>query len=333
MKTAKSLIWAAWLLLYSTRLLAFNYTNQGLGFSATFPDGLADFSSQTKVKSLVSLGSLNGSKTGRVEMIVLQDLGNPIGREEVSNASDRPQNVTLEKTSWKSFDIDVFRVSENLNSVQFVTLNAQIPLKPHAIQLTVSGPASDEGKLRNDMKTIVASVNGATNWLTEGQRTESARRADNPLAIAIGLIVLIFGRIRISRHYGLKGAGARIAGFFILVMGLAQGQLVLGVMYCLRSFGVNSLANVDPVVFVGIWIAFYCAIIWGFIALLIKHYGNAYAKNADEVESPIEPLAQPPKIIKKLITHCHMCRVSIPLEQQEHARTCPSCGADLARAA
>jgi uncharacterized protein with PQ loop repeat len=332
MKTAKSFMWAAWFLFYSTRLLAFNYTNQALGFSATFPDGLADLSSQTKVKSLVSLGNIDNPKA-KVEMIVLQDLGKPMGREDIASASDIPQNASLEKRPWKGFDIDVFRVSEKINSVEFVTLNAQIPLKPHAIQLTVSGPASDEGKLRKDLNTIVASINGPSNWLTEEQRTESARGAENPLAMVVGLIVLIFGRIRISRHYGLKGAGARIAGFFILVIGLAQGQLVLLMMICSRAFGVKTLANVDPVVFVGSWIAFYCVLIWGFIALLIMHYGNAYAKDTDEAETQVDPLAQPPKIIKRLITNCHMCQISIPPEQQEHARTCPSCGADLARTA
>jgi hypothetical protein len=286
MKSAKILACVACLFLCSTRMFAFVYTNQELGFSAKLPDGMADFSSQTKVKSLVSLGSLNGSKGGRVEIIVIQDLGAAIGREDLSKTQDKPQNVTLEKTAWKSFNVDLFKAVEDLNSISFVTLNVQIPLKPHAIQLSVSGPAADESKLRADMTNIVASIDGPTNWLTEGERAERTRRAQNPLAIVIGLIVLVVGRLRISRHYGLKGTGARVAGFFILVMGIAQPLLLLPIVKCLRSFNVD-ITGIDPMVVIGVWIAFYCMLIWGFVALLIQHYGNPYAKDADEQRLPL----------------------------------------------
>jgi len=327
MKSAKSLVWVALFFLYSTRLFAWNYTNQELGFSVTLPDRLPDFSMETRVKSLVSRGNLDASK-GPVEMIIIQDLGGPIGREDLSKKADKPQNVTLEKTGWKSFQIDLFRVVENIRSVPFVTLNAQVPLKPHAIQLTVSGPVSDEDKLRTELQTVLASVNGRTNWLTDEERR--ARPTTNWLAVMAGLLILITGRLRISRHYGLAGAGARIAGLFILVLGLALNRALVAAVMFLQSFGVN-IPMINTLEGVIILITLDCVLIWGALVLLVKQYGNAYQKEAKETASSVQGAVQPPKL-PRLIAQCHMCMAPIPPEQQATARTCPTCGADLSRA-
>jgi len=324
MKSVKSLAWLALFFLCSTRLFAFNYTNQALGFSATLPDGLPDLAIETRVDSLVRRGNLDSSK-GPVEIIVIQDLGGPIGREDFSKRKDKPQNLTLEKTAWKSFQIDVFKVGENLNSVPFVTLNAQVPLKPHAIQLTVSGPASDESKLRTEMQKILASIDGPTNWLTDEQR---ARPGINWIAVAAGVMILLIGKIRISRHYGLKGSSARVAGFFILILGIVLPPGLVWTLKLLAFLGVQ-LSRSNALLFLIGWIAFHGLLIWGAVVLLVKEYGNAYAKEEGNIAPPGQ---EPPKIIKRLITECRMCKVPIPPEQQETVRTCPSCGADLSRA-
>ena len=328
MKSVKSLALLAWFFLNSTRLFAWNYTNQELGFSVTLPDGFADISNQTKVKSLVAQGKMDSSKDGIIEMILIQDLGGAIDREDLSKRTDKPQNVTLEKAAWKSFQIDVFRVAENLNSVPFVTFNAQVPLKPHAVQLTVTGPATDESRLRIEMQSIVAYIDGPTNWLTEGQRQSFGT---NWIAVFVGLLVMITGRLRISRHYGVIGTGARIGGLFILILGVVMPPLAVMGLRFLTSQGVY-IHGTNFIVGLIAWVMFHCAIIWVAIAMLIKEYGNAYAKDAGELAPSAAPSAEPPKIIKKLITQCRMCQTPIPPEQQETVRTCPTCGADLARA-
>jgi len=327
MKSAKSLAWMTLLFLFSAPAFAFTYTNQELGFSATLPDDLPDLSIQTRVKSLVSRGNLT-DKSHPVEVVIIQDLDGPIGREDYSKRKNKPQNLTLEKTTWKGFQIDLFRVIENTNAVTFVTLNAQVPLKPHAIQLTVGGPETDENKLRADMQKILATVDGSTNWLTEEQRN---RPVTNRVAIGVGLIILIFGRLRISKHYGLKGTGARVAGFFILLLGFALPFLARWGVDYLRSVGV-PIGAIHPLEGLLIWIGVHLVIIWGMIVMLVKEYGNAYEKKVTEVTIMPEGSDAPPKPVKKVITECHMCKAPIPLELQETARTCPNCGADLSRA-
>lgn len=326
-KSVKLLLLVAWLTLFSTRLFAFNYTNQELGFSVTLPEGLVQYPSQTKPTPLVSLGRWDNANKRYTEAIGIEDLGGPIGRDQLANSPGKPEDVTLEKMNWKGFDIEVLKMTQNLNSISIVAYNAQVPLKPHAIQVIVTGAPSDEARLRTELHTILASINGRTNWLTEGQRADVK---PNYIAVAVGLLLLIIGRLRIGRYYGLKGTGARIAGFFILVLGIAVPPLTVWVLRLLISLDLDAHSLNPAQILIG-WTVVYGLAVWGAIVMLIKEHGNAYAKDEEEVAPAIQPLAQPP-LIKRLISNCHMCQALIPPELQESVRSCPSCGADLSRA-
>src|SRR5262249_32673485 len=154
----------------------------------------------------------------------------------------------------------------------------------------------------------------------------------NIIAVVIGLIALVTGRFRISRYYGLAGTGARVAGFLILAQGVILPPLTAQAVKLLYSHGIDILQHTTILEVLIVWIALNCVLIWAMIPILVKHYGNPYAKDEDAGAPSMTPQPEPPKIIKKLITHCRMCRIPIPPEQQENASTCPSCGADLARA-
>jgi len=105
--------------------------------------------------------------------------------------------VTLEKARWKSFDIDVFNIIEMDGAVTNVTFNAQVPLKPHAIQLTVVGPVGDEALLRQEMQTIVASIDGASNWLTTEERlTRGASGLGRLIAVGCVLVIIVSWGLR-----------------------------------------------------------------------------------------------------------------------------------------
>ena len=44
------------------------------------------------------------------------------------------------------------------------------------------------------------------------------------ILIIFGIYALITAKLQISRHYGLKGKGARIAGVVCIVFGLASSR-------------------------------------------------------------------------------------------------------------
>jgi len=187
----KSILCLLGLCFLSGPSFAVPYSNPQLQFKAMLPDNLDDVSIRVPVHGgLITLGKWNSSRSALVQMVSLQDLGGTIGREDLSKKKDKPANVTLEKTRWKSFDIDVFRVVEKAGNISMLTFNAQVPLKPHAIQVMVSGPASDETSLRQQMQQVVASVDGPTNWLTTDERISRAAAGGGRL-ILLGCLLAV----------------------------------------------------------------------------------------------------------------------------------------------
>lgn len=191
MKSRASLVWSLSLLFCSTSLLGLDYASQELGFKARLPDRLDDLSKVMRIETLVSIGKLNESKTGVDKLISIQDLGGAIGREDLSKRAGKPVTATLEKAPWKSFQVDVFRIVETVGTASLVTFNAQVPLKPHAIQLTVCGPAKDETELRKEMQTILASIEGPSNWLTSEERIARGASGLGRLIVVGSLLVIV----------------------------------------------------------------------------------------------------------------------------------------------
>jgi hypothetical protein len=124
--------------------------------------------------SLVTLGKTRADKKGFERMVMLQDLGGLIGRE-MPKPSEMPANARVETVPWKSHEVLLVAVREVEAGVASVTLNAQVPLTPKAIQVSVFGPQSDEAQLRQELRAIVASVEGPTNWGETGMAMTQER--------------------------------------------------------------------------------------------------------------------------------------------------------------
>ncbi|MDB6068704.1 MAG: hypothetical protein JWR26_4912 [Pedosphaera sp.] len=167
----KKLTWSLLFLVSASPLLGLDYKSEELGFKAKLPDGLEDISPKVGQRgSLIGLAKWKQKQPKKelVEIIVLQDMGAPIPKEDASTRKDKPANVTFEKARWKNFDINVYRVLETggIGAVSNLTFNASVPLKPHAIRVSVTGRITDEADLRKEMQEVVASIEGKTNWPT-----------------------------------------------------------------------------------------------------------------------------------------------------------------------
>jgi hypothetical protein len=176
----------------STRLLALNYSSSELKFTATLPDNLEDVSVRVGIRgALITLGKWNAATNGLVKIVSIQDLGAPIDRQEVSKQGDHLANVTQEKATWKTRQIDVSRGIETEGGITNVTFNARMPLMPHAIQITVKGPVADENSLRGELQAIVTSVEGETGGVSVSERFFD-RLSGFGWIIAGGVILFIF---------------------------------------------------------------------------------------------------------------------------------------------
>jgi hypothetical protein len=166
-------------------------SDQRYGLRFTVPDGFTQDGEKVKGDVLFAFQKLlPGENLGR--FILVRHLGHVIGREKLDLRLMRARfvGVTIVTENWKDLEIEVTRVPERIADAQLLTFNAQVPLKPEAIQLTVTGEAAREAELRGALRTVLASLEGRSNWLTTEERVD--RGATRLAGMAITLAVVLF---------------------------------------------------------------------------------------------------------------------------------------------
>jgi len=93
------------------------------------------------------------------------------------------------------------------------------------------------------------------------------------ILIIFGIYALIAAKLQISRHYGLKGTGARIAGVVCIAFGLGFFTLFsVPIFAATRASGLPDGAAAG--ISVGLQIGAFVTI----LIILVRIYGNAYAR-------------------------------------------------------
>jgi hypothetical protein len=135
-------------------------------FTITPPPGFAAFPPGMQEPNVL-YSYVKGDLTDQVPDIVclVEQLGGTIGQGDDLGAflASRP-DITLLKESWKGYNIDVFRVPQDVQGAEVLTLNAQIPLLPRAIQVKIMGLVEREEELRQDLRAVLNGIDGPSNW-------------------------------------------------------------------------------------------------------------------------------------------------------------------------
>lgn len=181
--------------LATTSLLAGEtVTHPKLGFRLTVPDGFN--SDPERVQGAVIYAFQHppsiDQKIGT--FILVSGLGGVLNRKKIDPktfATKNPQ-IRIVTEQWKDFDIEVFRVPEQKGELSLLTFNAQAPLKPEAIQVTVIGDATYESELQSVLRSVLRSLDGPTNWLNTQERSNRLTEGLTRLAITV-IILLIVG--------------------------------------------------------------------------------------------------------------------------------------------
>jgi hypothetical protein len=132
-------------------------------------------------------------------LLFIEKLGGVIGRERLRK-EDFPPGYTGELfvTRWQGFEVDGFEIPKNVDGIDTVTYNVQIPLKREAIQLKLCGPAAQEKALRTLLRQVLDRLNGESNWLSSVAPPTIADSEN------YGTVLLVLG------------IGGAIAGFVVL---------------------------------------------------------------------------------------------------------------------
>ena len=142
--------------------------------------------------------------TGRV--IILVDLGAPIGREPLEIPPEKKDSLIVSRYAWKSFTVEAVDVVEEMDGVKLLTINAQVPIAPKAIEVKLFGLLAQRAQLQDDMKATLAGLDGNTNWLSGGQRiwliiTGSIKLVFVSVLLSIPIIYVIRKRVRAQKNH------------------------------------------------------------------------------------------------------------------------------------
>lgn len=169
-------------------------------FRLTVPEGFVARRDQNKTDQIVTYHRA-ALTAGDVGVIVAVDrLRGTIGREKPSLGELTKMgqaDATIEPGKWRSFDVWVVRQKQDVGGHPLVFFLVQIPLKPEAIQLKVATDAKDEAEARLVLGQVLATVEGDTNWLADGQRSRKLGEGVGRLVVvAMILLVVAFFVVR-----------------------------------------------------------------------------------------------------------------------------------------
>lgn len=136
------------------------------GFSFSVPAGFTVMPEVPAKDPMVLYAYKRTNDAGQlVELLAIEKLKGVIGRESLDASIPAGFKGRLLKAKWEGFDIDVFELPETLSDAKFVTYNAQVPLKPFAIQVKVFGADTRKTELRALLDVTLAGVEGPSNWI------------------------------------------------------------------------------------------------------------------------------------------------------------------------
>lgn len=173
------------------------YFNRELEFRMWLPAGFEDVPSQSWPKGAL-MAKARFNRDGSLSRLVsVQDLGEVIRQDaDLSRLKRAGGNVKLEKMRWRDFEVDVFSVTEGDRGLVFVSLNAQVPLVPRGVQVSISGLKTEERAVRQELEKLLESINGRSNWVSvkEREAAESSGLVRNSIIVA-ALVMLVGGAL------------------------------------------------------------------------------------------------------------------------------------------
>ncbi len=193
--------WVLMILLFSVSVQVWAQeaiVNQDPAFTLKLPDGFVPHMELVSAAPNILHGFCLGDFDDDQPDILLfvEKMRGTIGREKL-RPEDMPPGFTGRhfQTKWKGFEVDAFEVPEQLEGLEVLTYNVQIPLKRTAIQVKLFGPADRRQEMEDLLPQILGGLDGPTNWIGSG--IEGSQLASSPyyryVLLGIGLTILIGG--------------------------------------------------------------------------------------------------------------------------------------------
>ena len=165
-----------------------------LNFTLTLPEGFRDFP-EGKEQQALTYSFIQGTPgTQDFTIVGIKPMGGIIGREALEK-KDLPHfegvKFDLRREKWKSFDIDVMVGTARQEDLAVFVAVAQVPLKKEAIQIMTAGPEAHKADVLAMLRTLLASLDGPSNWLTDAERSMRLGKVAGGLLGALAIAGLV----------------------------------------------------------------------------------------------------------------------------------------------
>jgi hypothetical protein len=210
----RALMLALWCCAASPRALAAAVTVDDAehGFRFTTPAGYADYP-EGRGPGVLHVFAHGKPDEPSFSLIRIHALGGTIDRspiiketvERAAHESVRGTGVELlrfdyRKIAWKGFELDeVVSFIDAGGDRKLLTMTTQVPLRKQALQLVILGPAAEEARVGADLRALLGSIEGKSNWLSDYERGEKLGRLVGFAVVALGALVFIVFMIRRRR--------------------------------------------------------------------------------------------------------------------------------------
>jgi len=166
-----------------------------LGFRLSVPDGFAQHPESVQGDVLYAFHRPPAGEQQMGMIIGVSRLNGVLSREKIDpkQLSVHNPQATIVRESWKGFDIEVCRIPETLGDLRVVTFNADVPLKPEAIQIKAIAEAANEEELLAVLRSVLVQLDGQTNWLNTEQRVARFAEGISRLAITAAALLVVTG--------------------------------------------------------------------------------------------------------------------------------------------
>src|SRR5256884_2820243 len=134
------------LLLASASAVQSQVSNAELGYSLALPEGFTEFPEARAQKDIVDSWSETAPASANGALVLLVARMHGVLPREAMRQEDVPANTQVVSFKWKGFDVGGLKTLTTQAGQPVFVLVAQVPLRKEAVQLSVAGPAGQNGR-------------------------------------------------------------------------------------------------------------------------------------------------------------------------------------------
>lgn len=215
--------------------------NRDLNFEMSIPDRFRPFSPPVQNDKTIYT-FVDAPPPNHSIVISIGRMGGVLPRDAALDENHMAQGATPLTLHWNDHAIGGMRMQQTVAGVAVVTLVAQVPLSPQALQITVGGDPADEKEMLDLLQRLLTDLKGRSNWSGGGNLKRIADREAkvNPMTVMIGL-VMVAGGILGLKGFKLPWFKKDTGRGKVIVVSIVL--LVLGGLIVLAEVGVTVLWN------------------------------------------------------------------------------------------